>query len=405
MQETIGERIELLRRRRGLSRQTLASLVGHSSEWLRQVERKGRQVDRLSTLLRLAEVLQVKDVGAFMGAAVPGRSMDEFTVGAAPDIRAALLGHRAAARGGDRGPRDVERLRSEVTEAWRSWRHSARRWSVVRTCLPGLLERVCPPHADRADPEVLRLSAETHRLAATYLHGSGDLSLALLATDRALAEARLASAPLTEAACLRGFGDVLLRLDAPSEARAMCVAAADALEPCDGCPGCPTAAARAWLYLTAAEAAAFAQDHHGAERLLDRAALLVQDVPDRVPAADPVRATAAPARPVDVAVHRVRVEVVLGRSGKALRLAEHVDSVEELDREGQARFYLTLARAHLHRRNQPGAVLALMQADRASPEEARFNVYARHLLKQAIGQDSITVRHDLYRLAERAGLL
>ncbi|MFF3539595.1 hypothetical protein ACFYXP_37465 [Streptomyces sp. NPDC002466] len=50
-------------------------------------------------------------------------------------------------------------------------------------------------------------------------------------------------------------------------------------------------------------------------------------------------------------------------------------------------------------------MLALMPAVRASPEEVRFNVYAQHLLKQAIGQDSITVRHDLYRLAERAGLL
>ncbi|MFF8716548.1 hypothetical protein ACF07T_34715 [Streptomyces sp. NPDC015184] len=108
---------------------------------------------------------------------------------------------------------------------------------------------------------------------------------------------------------------------------------------------------------------------------------------------------------MDATVHRVRGEVVLGRSSKALRLAEHIDSVDALDREGRARFYLTLTRAHLHQRNQPGAGLALMQADRASPEEIRFNVYAQHLLKQAIGQDSVTVRHDLYRLAERAGLL
>ncbi|MER5500525.1 hypothetical protein ACFYXP_37470 [Streptomyces sp. NPDC002466] len=54
--------------------------------------------------------------------------------------------------------------------------------------------------------------------------------------------------------------------------------------------------------------------------------------PDLVPSG-----TMVPARPVDVAVHRVRGEVVLGRSGKALRLAEHVDSVDALDREGRAR--------------------------------------------------------------------
>lgn len=57
----------------------------------------------------------------------------------------------------------------------------------------------------------------------------------------------------------------------------MCVTAADALERCDGSPACVTTAARVRLYLTAAEAAAFARDRHGAERLLDRAAMLVQD--------------------------------------------------------------------------------------------------------------------------------
>ncbi|GAB7030504.1 helix-turn-helix domain-containing protein [Streptomyces sp. NPDC021749] len=404
--QTIGERIELLRRRRGLSRQTLASLVGHSSEWLRQVERKGRQVDRLSTLLRLAEVLQVKDVAAFMGVAVPAPRVDQFTAGAAPDIRAVLLGHRAHSSGAGHPWEDDGRLRDDVAMAWTAWRNSARRWSAVRACLPGLLKRVCGPDTGRADPADLELRAESHRLASAFLHGSGELPLALLAMDRALADARLAGAPLLEAACLCGFGDVLLRLQAPAEAREMCTAAADGLETREDPHGYEWVAARAWLYLTAAEAGAFAQDHHDADRLLDRAAALVDDLERAGPAPElTVRGTVVPVRPVDVAVHQVRVEVVLGRPGKALRLAEHVENVELLDRERQARFYLTLARAHLRESNQPGAVLALMQADRASPEEMRFNVYARRLLKQAIGHDNVTVRHDLSRLAERAGLL
>ncbi|MFB6507204.1 MULTISPECIES: helix-turn-helix domain-containing protein [unclassified Streptomyces] len=108
VQETIGERIELLRCRRGLSRQTLASVVGHSSEWLRQVERKGRQVDRLSTLLRLADVLQVKEVAAFMGGRRAGPA------GRRADDRSGA-GHTGGAprppRGGPRGWPPAERHR------------------------------------------------------------------------------------------------------------------------------------------------------------------------------------------------------------------------------------------------------------------------------------------------------
>ncbi|WP_159043270.1 hypothetical protein [Streptomyces sp. NBRC 110028] len=109
--------------------------------------------------------------------------------------------------------------------------------------------------------------------------------------------------------------------------------------------------------------------------------------------------------PVDVAAHRVRVEAVLGRTARALRLAEQVEEVDALHREGRVRFYLTLARAHLQARDQSGAVLALMQADRDCGEEMRYNLYARHLLRQAISQDSVTVRHDLHQLAESAGIV
>ncbi|MGW3953917.1 hypothetical protein ACWEKM_24030 [Streptomyces sp. NPDC004752] len=158
-------------------------------------------------------------------------------------------------------------------------------------------------------------------------------------------------------------------------------------------------AERTWLYLTAAEAAAFQQDHHEAERLMDTA---------EEPAAG-IRGSgirlATPVTPVDVAAHRVRVETVLGRTTRALRLAEQVEEVDALHREGRVRFYLTLARTHLQAHDQSGAVLALMQADRDCGEEMRCNVYARHLLRQAISQDSVTVRRDLHQLAESAGIM
>jgi transcriptional regulator with XRE-family HTH domain len=56
---SVGERIAIYRRRRGLSQHALANLVGRSEAWLSQVERGIRHVDRLSIIIRLAQVPKV----------------------------------------------------------------------------------------------------------------------------------------------------------------------------------------------------------------------------------------------------------------------------------------------------------------------------------------------------------
>jgi len=56
---SVGERIAIYRRRRGLSQLALANMIGRSESWLSQVERGIRHVDRVSVLIRLAQVLKV----------------------------------------------------------------------------------------------------------------------------------------------------------------------------------------------------------------------------------------------------------------------------------------------------------------------------------------------------------
>jgi transcriptional regulator with XRE-family HTH domain len=63
---SIGERVAIARRRRGLSQAVLANLIGRSESWLSQVERGVRSVDRLPVLMDLAEVLHV-EVEALLG--------------------------------------------------------------------------------------------------------------------------------------------------------------------------------------------------------------------------------------------------------------------------------------------------------------------------------------------------
>ena len=56
---SVGELVAIYRRRRGLSQLALANMIGRSEAWLSQVERGIRHVDRVSVLIRLAQVLKV----------------------------------------------------------------------------------------------------------------------------------------------------------------------------------------------------------------------------------------------------------------------------------------------------------------------------------------------------------
>jgi transcriptional regulator with XRE-family HTH domain len=85
----IGERIALIRRRRGLSQAKLAGLVGRSESWLSQIERGARPIERLGILGELARVLDVP-VSELTGN--PPRAVREPTEqhGAVEQIRQAL---------------------------------------------------------------------------------------------------------------------------------------------------------------------------------------------------------------------------------------------------------------------------------------------------------------------------
>src|SRR5205814_4361433 len=56
---SIGERIAILRRRRGMSQAALAGRLGKSAQWLSNIERGVRRADRHSILVPIASVLRV----------------------------------------------------------------------------------------------------------------------------------------------------------------------------------------------------------------------------------------------------------------------------------------------------------------------------------------------------------
>lgn len=101
----LGERIAYFRRRRGYSQVVLAGLVGKSDEWLSQIERGSRDVDRLSAIVALAGALRVEParlLGRPFFSVPPLETRDGQRLGVAqewvPEIGAAM--HRFNGIGG-----------------------------------------------------------------------------------------------------------------------------------------------------------------------------------------------------------------------------------------------------------------------------------------------------------------
>jgi transcriptional regulator with XRE-family HTH domain len=117
-----GERIQILRERKGLSRPVLAGLAGMSASWLKGIERGTRLPPRLALLVRLAEALAVGDV-----AVLAGTDMD---LGGATSV---LLTVPA-------GPVDVAALAARAADAW-LWRSPT---GVPESCLPWPGRGSCP---------------------------------------------------------------------------------------------------------------------------------------------------------------------------------------------------------------------------------------------------------------------
>ena len=128
---SVGERIAIYRRRRGLSQLALANMIGRSEAWLSQVERGIRHVDRVSVLIRLAQVLKVT-VEDLIGQPLSLAPNGGIEFRAIPALRAALTDYELipatfGVATGDGPTRDLPSLRRNVDQANRLYQAPLRR--------------------------------------------------------------------------------------------------------------------------------------------------------------------------------------------------------------------------------------------------------------------------------------
>ncbi|GAA2654963.1 hypothetical protein GCM10010400_09200 [Streptomyces aculeolatus] len=398
-----GQRMQILRERRGISRPVLGGLLGKSPSWVKQVETGKLQLPKLPMILRIAEVLRVRDLADLTG----DQSMSvEMFIGPGharlPAVRDAL---NRFALPGDRKAPGLPHLRARLDQAW-SARHSApHHRDVIGALLPALIldahlaTRQAETAAERRRAQ--SLLAETYALAQFFLAYQPDTSLLWRVADRGMIAAQESEDPhaIGTAAWLlaQAHRDAGPRdFDAADDVNR---AAVDYLR--------PLLAEADDRVLAIAGALDFELGYTAARRGASGVAWAHWDdaraKAGRLPAGyyHPVTSFGA----AIMGAHAVTVAVELHAGGESVRQAARADAAAIPSHPRRARHRIEEARGY-QLDGQPDVALATLEkAHAAAPETIRYNGYARRIILEESEAKSPGRRRRAAELATKVGLL
>lgn len=404
---TAGERVVFYRRRKGITQEVLAGLVGRSAEWLAQFERGARELDRLSTIVAIADALGIEPAKLLPAAfTVRRRELRDAMIGTAPDsvaaIKAAMLRYNGSAQVlgvPDRPPVGYTELAVQINEAFVC--SQIERWSRLGSLLPDLIANAwqaanisCGERQHRAFGQL----SLVWRVTSGMLDRIGEKDLPWIAAERDMAAAERSEDELLVAGAAWRLAVVLRHNGRLQESIDLPVATADALRP-QLAESPQHASMYGALMLKGAVGAATVGDHVAVRDFLsecDRAAALTGDRNDFWLAFGPT----------NVAIHRVWLATEMGDPIDALRQAAHVDDTAlpaELA-ERRASHLITIAWSHYLRRHDDDALSALTTARVMAPEQLMFTHRVHDMLRQMLRRDRRR-RRGLRELADFVGVL
>ncbi|RFS85478.1 XRE family transcriptional regulator [Actinomadura spongiicola] len=379
-----GERIQVLRERKGLTRPTLAGLVGKSASWLKGIETGRRLPPRLPTLVRLAEVLGIGDVALLAGtdmdigdaASIPLASFSRIPHAAIPAIRDAVRDPMLTVT---RSQLDLQTLTSRVSQAWRLWHGSPTHRTDVGRVLPALLRDVrLAARQDHDRRAANALLSDVYALVQHELVWAAEPELIWVVADRGVAAAHTADRPIplagaawTLAIVQRSMGDLDGALHLVNEA-------AGILRPRleDG----PTELQAMYgaLHLHAATTSARDGREGDALRYLDEA----RATADRLPTGYHHPWTQFGVS--NVAVHEVSVRADLAKTSAAREEAQRIDPDSIPSRERRARLMVETARTYHQRRDYSAALDWLERAYPVCNDSVHYSPQARQIASDAV---------------------
>jgi transcriptional regulator with XRE-family HTH domain len=395
----IGERLRFYRQAKGKTQAVVAGLAGVTEDYLSQIER-GLKTPTIALLHRFSKILGVR-ISELLGESAAEHN--EASIPAGNAVQRALMAYQ-----GERGttdPVDLDGLRARVDTAWDIWQGRPQRFSEEAEVLPALIADVqaaqhalasCSEHDRREGHQV---AADLYFLLRTFAKRIGRTDLSLLAADRGVLAAQDADDPVRIAAAKWNLGHVLLAQGDAEGAEEVAIHAIEDLQRLDAGSDSDVIAMTGALWLVSAVAAVRNGDPWAAR--------------------DRVRAKAWPAAraagegntmwtvfgPVNVALHAMSLEMETGEAAEALRLADDIDASALPSLERRTTFALEVARCYEQRRDDPGVLLHLMNAEASGPEDMRYNSLARELVQGLLKRARPTYAPQVRALAERIGLL
>ena len=402
---SIGQRIALYRRLRGLTQEGLAMRLLRSKSWVTKVERGERQIDSVTVLLQVSKALGV-EVQKLTGRPYfpePGSGSAE-RAGGLSDLRRVLMRHDAIHGVAPRGSNEPAELREVSAEARRArdlYNTSASNFSVVVPFLPGIIDRAQVTAREANSREragAYGVLANLCRLAALELRQYGDLDLGWIAADRAMLAGAQSGDDLLIGACAATMTVQVMVQGEPDTAVELATDAAATLRHLSN--SSPEAMV-VWgaLHLYAAQAAARAADPKESRRLLEVAANAASELgTDR-------EDYWLFFGPTNVGIQETGILVDLLDPTAALHRAESVDPDRLPSVNRRCYHHLHLARAHGMRRCDQEAVGELLAAERIAPELVHWEPVARELVRAMLERERRTSNPHLRSLAGRLSML
>jgi transcriptional regulator with XRE-family HTH domain len=401
-----GERIQILRERRGLTRPVLAGLVGMSASWLKGIEQGRRLPPRLPVLVKLAEALAVGDIAVLAGTdmdiggadSIPVASFARIPHDAVPAIRDAIRDPMLSAPSAHA---DIESLSSRVADAWQLWHTSREHRTDVGRILPRMITdaRVAARSAEGPERRSANaVLADVYALVQHEVVWASEAELTWTVADRAMSAAQEADTPVALAGAAWTLGMVQRSVGDTDGALSLARDAAALLEPLleeatDEVRGLAGA-----LDLHAAMTCARAGREGDAWRHWDQARVTAQRLPDHYHHPWTMFGSS------NVDLHAVSISADLSKSQEARIRAEQIDPEEIPSRERRGRLGVEIARSYSQRQDYPATLHWLEQAYQTSADSVRYSPSARQMASETVDHGGPLISRRARALAHSLGL-
>ncbi len=392
---TFGDRVRYYRDRAGMSRAVLGELCGRSAEWVKAIETGRLLMPRLQLLIRLAEILDVADIGELTGeqritSAVYGRRRHEQM----DRIAASVADYPFVSR--DQEPVPPETLAANVAQAWMVWHGSPQHRSAIATILPRLLQdaRISARLLDgRERRAALVTLAQVYHLVQLYLSFQPVPHLIMLAGDRAMLAAQESDNPQAVAAAAWYMNHVYRDAGEAAEARInLAHRAAAELRPDDS-----EQDRSLWGLLHLAMALSHAKTGHrgDAERHWDHADRAARSLSAHHPWLLFGTET--------VDAYAVTMYADLTDAHEAVRQADRL-ALTMPSATRRSFHTIEIARAYHLKREPLATVHLLNRAYKLAPDTIAYNLFTRSVVQELMTTGGATVRDDARSLARKLAL-